>query len=94
MPIEIRTEHQDGISTTRTQQLSVLFHYAGLQLIEIRRVGPKTLAFVHNDPECEAPDLEQSFYEPDGGYVASARDLLRADREIRRAMKPFYKESK
>src|SRR5690349_13045061 len=66
MPIEIRTEHKGGMSSTRYQQLASLFVYAGLQLMEIQRVGPKSLLFVHYDPDNEAPELERSFFEPDG----------------------------
>jgi hypothetical protein len=85
------TNHNNGVSTTANQQLSALFHYNGVFLSEVRRdaPGPRGLIFCHTDPECEALELEQRFFEPDGDYVTSARELFRADREVRQAVRRF-----
>jgi hypothetical protein len=91
MRFRVRTEHNNGVSTTANQQLAALFLYNGLPLLEIKRQPESNwLLFSHHDPQCEAPDLEQRFFEPDGDYVTSARELFRADRDIRKAVKRFF----
>ena len=90
MSSEIRTERKDDTSITRYQALSSFFVYAGLPLIEIQRVGPEHVVFVHHDPENEAPELELTFFEPQGGLVTTARELLRADHQVRKAMRELF----
>src|SRR6266446_8817935 len=74
--------------TTRNQHVAVFCVYAGLALLEVKKVGPKSLQFVLDDPDGEGPELDRQFFED--GSVASSRELLRAADEVRRAVRDMY----
>ena len=57
-------------------------NYCGLVLIEAKNRKGKNVSFVFDDPENEAGQLEQDFWNE--AQVVSAKRLLQADREIRK----------
>ena len=57
-------------------------NYCGLVLIDVKSIGPKSVAFVFDDPNDEAKQLVEDFW--NDAQVTSARKLLQADREIRK----------
>jgi len=95
MTIQIRTKHKDGQSITTNQRLAVLFLYSGLDLLQIEKSEKPGggLRFVFDDPAGEALELETYFYD-DGCPVTSARELLEADRQIRKAVRQFWESKK
>jgi len=95
MTIQIRTKHKDGQSITTNQRLAVLFLYSGLDLLEVQKSEKPGggLKFIFDDPAGEALELEQYFY-ADGCSITSARELLEADRQIRKATRQFWETQK
>jgi hypothetical protein len=93
-PFQPRTEHDaaEGISSTTNRMLATFFLYCGLSLRQIRVSEGRPL-FVHRDPDGEAPDLElRFFHEVEGDYITSARSLLKADADLRGALREFWRE--
>lgn len=82
-----------GTYETRNQRVAAFCVYAGLVLLEVRRVGPKSLMFVLDDPANEGPELDRQFYSDSS--ITSARELLRAADEVREAVRAMrYGEEK
>ena len=71
-----------GQFETRNSFVASFLNYCGLVLLEVKNVGPKTVAFVFDDANNEAAQLEEDFW--NDREVCSAKRLLKADREIRK----------
>lgn len=73
-----------SVSQYETQHsfIASFLNYAGLVLVEVKRVNPKLVSFVFDDPNDEAAQLEEDFW--NDRQITSAKRLLEADREIRR----------
>jgi len=78
--------------TTRNQHVAAFCVYAGLVLLEVKKIGVKSLLFVLDDPDGEGPELDRHFFE--NGSVSSARELLKASDEVRRAVRDMYTKEK
>lgn len=76
---------------TRNAYVAAFLNYAGLVLLEAKRIGPKSVSFIFlDDAEEDAEQLEQDFW--NDRQAASPRALLSAYCEIRRAMYETRKE--
>lgn len=71
---------------TRNAYVAAILTYAGLVLLEVKRIGPKSLNFVFLDDDESAAQLEADFWAD--RQITSQRSLLEAYSEIR---KEIYK---
>lgn len=70
---------------TRNQHVAAFCVYAGLPLLEVRKIGAKSLMFTLDDPNGEGPGLERQFFVDSS--ITSARELLKVADEVRRAVR-------
>lgn len=78
-----------SVFETRHQHLAAYCLYAGLVLLEVKRLEPKGLLFVFDDREGEGPELNKQFAADD--RITSARSLLHCYDELRKEIRKVFR---